>query len=693
VISEAGIEVQDDKVAAVRDWPTPQSLSELRSFLGLCSYYRRFIPGFADIAAHALQRKQARFVWTCEQEEAFNRPKERLTSAPVLGMPTDEGTFYLDCDAFDVGFGAVLGQKQGDSEVVIAYSSRALSRAERNYDVTRRELLAIVNRLKTNKQYLLGRHFVIRTDHAALQWLRRTPEPMAQLARWLVLIEQFNFDVLHRQGARHGNADGLSIKPAELDDGEALLVRRSACDAVTAEAEAATATGVFDGSAGEPANLSDELLADLQLLDPEIGPIIRLRLQQVQKPDIEQLLPESEATKMLHSQWEFLVLVEGVLYRRWSSKDGKPEMLLLLVPATLREDYLQRAHSGMCGGHLGVRRTWDQVQRRAFWFGWRRDVQRFCRQCPNCSGYFRGQLPRSGELQPMLTGAPFERLHIDLTGPHPRSRRGSVFIVTCIDPFTKWAEAFPSPNKDASTMARIIVEQVICRFGTPLSIVTDCAKDLDGDLMREICRLLDVDKLRSTAYKASTNAAAERFHRTLNIMIGRMIDEHHRDWDSLLQYVMAAYRSSRHEATHFTPNYLMMGREVRAPVDIVYAVPETAQPSTYDDYADELHHRMTSAYSLVRENLQEEARRSKRYYDMRVRTQRYYVGDWVYYYNPHKYVVIDGVCSELHKNPPITFCISLLTDKRHTDKPGVNTQPQRKVAEATVICNVRPSPG
>ena len=121
-------------------------------------------------------------------------------------------------------------------------------------------------------------------------------------------------------------------------------------------------------------------------------------------------------------------------------------------------------------------------------------------------------------------------------------------------------------------------------------------------------------------------------------MIGRMIDEHHRDWDSLLPYVMAAYQSSRHEATHFTPNYLMMGRKVRAPVDIVYAVPEAAQPSTYDDYADELHHRMTSAYSFVREHLQEAACRSKRYYDMRVRPQRYNVGDWVYYYNPRKYV-------------------------------------------------------
>ena len=169
----------------------------------------------------------------------------------------------------------------------------------------------------------------------------------------------------------------------------------------------------------------------------------------------------------------------------------------------------------------------------------------------------------------MLTGAPLERLHLDLTGPHPRSRRGSVFIITRIDPFTKWAEAFPAPNKEAATVARIVVEQVICRFGTPLSIVTDRAKELDGELMREICRLLDVDKLRTTAYKASTNAAAERFHRTLNSMIGRMIDENQRDWDSLLPYVMAAYRSSRHEATQFTPNYLMLGREVRAPVDIV----------------------------------------------------------------------------------------------------------------------------
>jgi len=121
---------------------------------------------------HALHRKQVPFHWSWEQEDAFNHLKQRLTSAPVLGMPTDVGTFYLDCDASDAGLGSVLSQEQGGSEVVIAYASRALSKPERNYDTTRRELLAIVYGLKTYKQYLLGRHFVIRTDNSALQWLR-----------------------------------------------------------------------------------------------------------------------------------------------------------------------------------------------------------------------------------------------------------------------------------------------------------------------------------------------------------------------------------------------------------------------------------------------------------------------------------------------------------------------------------------
>ena len=230
VISHRGVEVQIEKIAAVRDWPRPQNVSELRSFLGLCSYYRRFVHKFADIAAplHELQRKNAPFVWQEEQESAFNRLKEVLTSAPVLGVPRDEGMFTVDSDASSVGIGAVLSQQQDGREVVIAYASRALSEAEKNYDVTRKELLAVVFALKTIKQYVLGRKFVIRTDHSALQWLKKTPEPMGQQARWLTFIELFDFEIQHRSGARHGNADGLSRKPVEEDKEESRLRRTQA---------------------------------------------------------------------------------------------------------------------------------------------------------------------------------------------------------------------------------------------------------------------------------------------------------------------------------------------------------------------------------------------------------------------------------------------------------------------------------
>ena len=234
--------------------------------------------------------------------------------------------------------------------------------------------------LKACKQYLLGRQLVIRTDHSALQWLRKTHEPTAQLARWLVFIEQFDFDVLHRPGSRHGNADGLSRKQVEADEADGI-VRGGCGDAPSDEPD--DSPGVLDDSAGEHPGLPSEPLADLQLLDREIGPIVRLRLQQAETPDIDQVLPFSEASKMLHGQWFQLELVDGVLYRRWSGKEGKPAVLQLLVPATLHHDFISPAHTGMCGGHLSVRRTLDQVQRRGFWLSWRRDVRRFCRLRPN----------------------------------------------------------------------------------------------------------------------------------------------------------------------------------------------------------------------------------------------------------------------------------------------------------------------
>jgi transposase InsO family protein len=242
-------------------------------------------------------------------------------------------------------------------------------------------------------------------------------------------------------------------------------------------------------------------------------------------------------------------------------------------------------------------------------------------------------------LQPTVAGAPHERWSIDLTGPHPRSKKGNVYIFTCIDVFSKWAEAYPIPNKEAATVAKVFMENIVCKFGVPLSILSDQGKEVNGLIWHELCRLLDVEKLHTTAYKPSTNAQIERFHKTLNAMIGRIISDKQTEWDELLPYVMAAYRASPHNSTHYSPNMLIFGHENRAPLDIVLGIPEPeSSHRSYDVFVEDVQSKLKAAYDLVRTELQTAANRNKRYYDMSVRPAKFEAGDWVFYYNPRRFI-------------------------------------------------------
>jgi len=156
----------------------------------ICQYYRKFVPNFSENAAllHALTEKGARFIWDDSYQAAFDHLKNALTTAPTLDLPNDEGEFLLDCDAYDHAIGAVLSQVQDGVEKPICYASQLYNRHEKNYNVTRKELLAVVTFVRTFRQYLLGRQFLVRTVHAALQWLKRTPQPIGQQARWLEIL-------------------------------------------------------------------------------------------------------------------------------------------------------------------------------------------------------------------------------------------------------------------------------------------------------------------------------------------------------------------------------------------------------------------------------------------------------------------------------------------------------------------------
>ena len=217
VVGQDGIETDPSKIDKIKEWPEPTTVTEIKAFLGLCSYYRRFVKNFSSIARPLvkLTEKDVEFKWSSDQETAFQTLKRSLMSSPILSYPQAEGEFVLDTDACDFGIGAVLSQVQNGEEKVISYASRTLGKAERKYCVTRKELLAVIYFTQHFKHFLYGRHFTVRTDHGSLRWLRNFKNPEGQIARWIEILETYDFTIEHRPGVKHGNADALSRRPCK----------------------------------------------------------------------------------------------------------------------------------------------------------------------------------------------------------------------------------------------------------------------------------------------------------------------------------------------------------------------------------------------------------------------------------------------------------------------------------------------
>ena len=621
VVSGSGVATDPAKVDAVKNWPIPTKLKEVRAFMGLCSYYRKFVPDFARIGRplHAMTKKDTRFVWTEECNEAFQSLKTHLTEAPILALPNDIGSFILDTDASGESIGGVLSQVQDGAERVICYGSRVCSPAEQNYDVTKRELLAIVHFLKTYRPYLLGRKFLLRTDHSALQWLRKTPLPIGQQARWLTVIEEFDFDLKHRPGSAHGNADAMSRRPQLLN---------------AIQQETTPSANVLN----MPRDWSRSVIIEEQRADEDLGWIIRKKLESTEAPTPEVTKRMSPMVKLLAAQWPQLELQDGLLVRQWlHEEDNSVRWRQLIPPPSRRGLLVQLAHEGMTGGHLGLKRTLVQVKRRAYWPGWRQDTKLQLQRCLPCARYLRGKPARQGPLQNMMIGGIGELLSLDLTGPHPVTPRGHRYILTIEDHYSRWAEAFPVRNQEAITVARVLADQWIARFGCPLQILTDQGPCFEAELFQDLCKLLSIHKIRTSPYKASSNGLLERFHRTLNSMIAKFISSNHKDWDLKLPTILAAYRASEHSSTGFTPNMLFLHRETCMPLDLVlddcYVKKEAP---AYHDFVYERGQRIQSVAALARECMktQQEVRAFR--YDTRVKSKEFQIGQLVLYFYPRR---------------------------------------------------------
>jgi transposase InsO family protein len=388
----------------------------------------------------------------------------------------------------------------------------------------------------------------------------------------------------------------------------------------------------------ETAIWSEADVASAQMADEELKKIYHLVKAKGSDIPAEDVIGTDHLTRAYWAQRQLLFIDNNVLYRRWVSADGLQQRPLIVAPVSMRNDLCTQAHSGFGGGHLGVKRTLAQLERRAYWVGRSSDVTKVCRACVPCCSYHRGKLPHQGLLKPTVVGDIFDRVCIDITGPHVTSRNGFSYILTIVDSFTKYAEAIPLRNIETITIAEALISCWITHHGVPLSILTDRGSQFESALFQDLCLMLGVRKLRTTAYKSSTNGAVERFHKTLNSMLAKVVDDDQRDWDRHIPAVMAAYRSSKHDSTGFSPNFLVFGRELCMPIDVVMgAPPEHSENSeTIDQWVNNKVSYIRRAYEQARHQLGVVAERNKELFDRRVKQKSFKVGDWVWVYRPKR---------------------------------------------------------
>ena len=641
IVSSKGIATDPEKVEAVQSWPTPTDSKEVRSFVGLCSYYRKFIPDFANIA-HPLHQCAEKFNWTAEVEAAFNQLKQALTEAPVLGYPSLDGQFILDTDASNLAIGAVLSQVQDGVERVLAYYSRSLDQAEKNYCVTRKELLAAVKAIRHFHPYLLGRSFILRTDHAALRWLINFRSPEGQIARWLQQLQQYDYHVEHRQGAKHNNADALSRRPCardecrhcdRLDQKEEHLREKEAgphtCYAMQVDAR--------DPDLDCSGRWSKQELREAQEQDKEVQQILHWREKSDSRPSWEIVAPFGEIVKSYWAQWDSLCVCEGVLYRLWENSAGNHITKQLVLPKALRATVLHQLHNSPTAGHLGINKTMGKVKERFYWVNYHSDVKKWCKTCDICSSRSGPQKKPRAPLGQYNVGVPMERIAIDVLGPLPTTDEGNKYLLIAADYFTKWVEAYPLPNQEATTVAEVLVNEFVCRFGTPQIIHSDQGRNFESAVFTEMCRLLGITKTRTTPLHPESDGMVERFNRTIESQMSKFVDANQRDWDVHVPLLLMAYRSSVHDTTGCTPAQLMLGRSLRLPIDLHLGRPEDEVSQHVSTYADELQAKMERVHEFARLHLQLRSDQMKERYDSCIRDcQLLKKGDPVWLYWPQR---------------------------------------------------------
>ncbi|GJU41936.1 putative reverse transcriptase domain-containing protein [Tanacetum coccineum] len=618
VIDSEGIHVDPAKIESIKDWTSPKSPTEIRQFLGLAGYYRRFIEGFSKIAKPMtkLTQKKVKFVWGDKQEAAFQLLKQKLCSAPILALPEGSEDFIAYCDASKKGLGAVLMQR----EKVISYASRQLKIHEKNYTTHDLELGAVVFALKIWRHYLYGTKCTVFTDHKSLQHILDQKELNMRQRRWLELLSDYDCDIRYHPGKANVVADALSRKEREPPLRVRALVMTISLDLPKQILNAQT-------EARKPENIKNE----------DVGGMLVENAKNPEAIRTEKLEPRTDGTLCLNG-------------RSWLPCYGD-----------LRTVIMHESHKSKYSIHPGSDKMYQDMKKLYWWPNMKADIATYVSKCLTCAKVKAEHQRPSGLLvQPKIPEWKWDNITMDFVTKLPKSSQGYDTIWVIVDRLTKSVIFTPMRETDPlDKLARMYLKEVVTRHGIPVSIICDRDPRFASNFWRSLQNALGTNLDMSTAYHPQTDGQSERTIQTLEDMLRACAIDFGKGWVNHLPLVEFSYNNSYHASIKAAPFEALYGRKCRSPV----CWTEVGEAQIL---GPELIQETTEKIIQIKQRMQAARDRQKSYADLKRKPMEFQVGDKVMLkVSPWKGVVRFGKRGKL--NPVM---LDLLSQSSYGSKSG-----------------------
>lgn len=607
-ITKDGLKPNNDKIDAILKYPLPKTVTEIKSFLGLIGYYRKFIKDFSKITAPltACLKKGKNIVLDEAYKKSFETCKELLTNAPLLQFPDFTKPFILTTDASNFAIGAVLSQGIVGSDKPIAFASRKLSDTESRYSTIEKELLAVVWAVKYFRPYLYGRKFTIYTDHRPLAWLNSLKEPNSKLTRWRLRLQDYDFNVQYKKGLQNTNADALSrVKinvlnedcesvavnvdekeqqlQEHLNDLEREIIRLSkrepeieTIELSDSESDAATANSISnrehegipilnEAVDTKPRQIhifkwfkDDVCVNDISNPKQKILEVfLPVNNRELVKHFLKEYVDYKNKYFIYFEDHSFRVIFSDVitsLYKKGTQNFVEcTERVVNVTEESDQRDLVTKYHQGKTC-HRGIRETLTKLRRHYWWSNMKETISAIINACEQCRKMKYDRKPIKPHIQLTQTrDSPLQEVFIDLLYIERNQ------YLTVVDSFSKLGQAIHIPNKSTPEVVRALIKY-FSMYGVPKRISSDSGTEFNNELIKEMLNLYKIEQHIGTPNNPNSTAIVERFHSTI-IEIYRLAKYEQSNWDaaSVMTYAILGYNNSIHSATNFTPFEVVFG--------------------------------------------------------------------------------------------------------------------------------------